>query len=194
MSQHLSSAQVAELLDERLGPGDRNEVVLHLSTCADCRHEIAELHGALSHVDVPRSRVRWLAAVLAAAGVVAIIAVPQVAPYPGTSPGRPSTTRATESSPVQLAAQIRVVEPSDGGLVSRAAVFTWRGTGPDASYLLTVQDAAGTVIWTMPLADTSAVLPPSVKLAPGAHYFWSVDARLVDGSSSRSGAHSFIAR
>ena len=57
ISQHLSSAQVANLLDERLDPGDRDSVITHLSTCAECRREVAELHGALPHVNKPRPRV-----------------------------------------------------------------------------------------------------------------------------------------
>ena len=194
ISQHLSSAQVADLLDERLDPGDRDAVIAHLATCSECRHEVADLHGALSRVGGRRPRTRWMAgAAIAAAAVVAFMAVPRLTTRPAT-PRENSATRTAEPSPIEAAARLRVVEPSDGEVFSSAAAFTWRSAGAGASYLLTVQDGAGTVMWTTTATDTSAVLPANVRLAAGVRYFWSVDARLGDGSSSRSGAHSFTAR
>jgi Putative zinc-finger len=195
MSQHLSSTQVSELLDERLDPGDRDSVITHLSTCAECRHEVAELHGALSRVHQPRARSRWMAgAAIAAAAVVAFVAIPRITTGPAAPHENPGSTR-TSTSSVESVAQIRIVQPPDRAVVSSAVAFTWRAAGADASYMITVQDAAGAVIWFKPVSDTSAALPGSVKLASGAQYFWSVDARLADGSSASSGApHSFTAR
>jgi len=132
-------------------------------------------------------------AAIAAAAVVAFMAVPRLTTRPAMPPEN-SATRRAEPPAIEAAARIRVVEPSDGELLSSAAAFTWRSAGAGASYLLTVQDGAGAVMWATTATDTSAALPASVKLAAGVRYFWSVDARLGDGSSSRSGAHSFTAR
>jgi hypothetical protein len=196
VSPHLSSAQVADLLDERLEPGDRDTVITHLAACAECRHEVAELHGALSRVNERRPRTRWLAgASIAAAAVVAFVTVPRLTTRPVTLHETPSATRtAIEPSRIGSSARIAVVEPTEGALLSTAASFTWRSAGADASYLLTIQNAAGGVVFTTPATDTSAALPANVKLARGAKYFWSVDARLGDGGSSSSGAHVFTAR
>ena len=192
-SQHLSSTQVADLLDEHLDPADRASVVTHLAACAECRHEVAELHGALSRVNERQPRSRWLVvATLAAAAVVAFVAIPRLTTRPATHGGTPAATRTDEPSSIESTARIGIVDPSDGGTLS-AAGFTWRSSGADASYSLSVQDTAGAVVWTKTVSDTSAALPATVKLEPGARYFWSVDARLADGSTSRSGAHSFTA-
>jgi anti-sigma factor RsiW len=194
-SQHLSSAQVADLLDERLHPGDRDAVIAHLSACAECRREVAELKSALPHVDERRPRAAWLmagGAGLAAAALVAFAVAPRYMDRRVLTADIPSATRtAAESSRVESAARISVVEPT---ALSRGAAFTWKSVGVEASYKLTVQDAAGTVLWATTVADTTASLPANVTLTPGTSYFWSVDARLSDGSSARSGAHSFTAR
>ena len=194
VSQHLSSAQVADLLDECLDPADRDAVVAHLAACAECRHEVAELHGALSGVNERRRRPRWLAgAAVAAAAVVALVTIPRLTTRPVTHYENGGATRTAEPFPVEPS-RIRIVEPSEGGTLPASAAFTWKSAGADATYQLTIQDAAGTVMWATTATDTSAALPASVKLAPAAQYFWSVDATLGDGSSSKSGPHSFTVR
>ena len=194
ISQHLSSTQVADLLDERLDPGDRDSVITHLSTCAECRHEVAELHGALSRANERRPRARWIAgAAIAAAAVVALVTVPRLTSSPAMLGDKPGSTR-TSPAAVESPVQIRIVQPADSAVVSSAVVFTWRSAGTDASYILTVQDGAGAMIWSTTVSDTSAALPASVKLASGTPYFWSVDARLADGSAAGSAAHSFNVR
>jgi hypothetical protein len=193
ISQHLSSAQVADLLDELLDPGDRDSVITHLSTCAECRHEVAELHLALSRTDERRRRARWVAgAAIAAAAVVAFVTIPRITSGPVLREN-PSSTR-TSTSAVESPAQIRIVQPSDSTAVSSAVSFTWRPAGTDASYLITVQDGAGVVIWLKTTSDTSTALPETVRLASKTPYFWSVDARLADGSSASSGFHPFTTR
>lgn len=193
ISPHLSSAQVADLLDKRLAVDDRDSVVAHLSACAECRREVAELHGALSQV-VPRRRPRWLAgAALAAAVVVAFIAIPRLGPRPVDSV-RDSAAMRNVASPSEGQAKIVVVEPADGAALSATGALSWRTAGADASYVVTVQDPAGGVLWTKTTSDTTAILPANAPLKSGESYFWSVDAQLSDGTSSRSGAHSFIAR
>jgi len=197
-SQHLSSAQVADLLDERLHPGDRDTVIAHLSACAECRREVADLKSALPHVHDRRPRAAWLmagGAGLAAAALIAFAIVPRFTERRALTDDIQSATRtAVESSSVESAARIGVVEPTDGAALPHGKAFTWKSVGAEASYSLTVQDAAGTVLWMTTVAETTAALPANVTLTPGTRYFWSVDARLSDGSSARSGAHSFTAR
>lgn len=191
---HLSSAQVADLLDERLEPDDRDAVITHLAACADCRHEVAELHGALAVVGDRRPRRRWIAGLaIVAAAAVAFVAIPPRMISHRAARDDASETRNAEGAPLASVARIGVVAPGEGDQLSTAG-FVWKSVGGGSSYLLTVQDTAGSVVWTTTVTDTTAVPPPSAKLAPGARYFWSVDARLGDGSSSTSGAHSFVSR
>jgi len=194
ISPHLSSGQVADLLDRRLAAGDRDSVVAHLAACAECRREVAELYGVLSHV-VLRRRPRWFAgAALAAAGVLAFIAIPRVASHYGEPAQNASATRNASPSLPQTPGRIGIVEPADGQTLSPTRAVSWRSVGADASYSLTVQDGAGAVLWTKATTDTAVVLPATVQLKSGEKYFWSVDALLSDGTSSRSGAHPFTAR
>jgi hypothetical protein len=59
---------------------------------------------------------------------------------------------------------------------------------------VTVQDTSGAVIWSASLTDTTASIPPDVRLVGGRKYFWSVDARLGDGASTSTGVRIFTMR
>lgn len=190
---HLSSALVADLLDERLDPVDREIVVSHLAACADCRHEVAELHGALDRLGTRRPRARRLAGVgLVAAAIIGLVSIPSLIIPHRTVGESPGGTRNGDGVAVESAARIAIVAPLEDGRTSSS--FVWRSAGAASSYLLTVQDSAGVPVWTAPTTDTVISLPSNIKLVHGARYFWSVDARLGDGTSSSSGSHAFTAR
>jgi hypothetical protein len=69
--------------------------------------------------------------------------------------------------------------------------LNWRLTGAAVEYRVTLLDATGSVLWTSVTADSVALLPVGVSLAPGADYYWYVDALLGDGTSVSSGAQRF---
>src|SRR4029079_7763564 len=120
----------------------------------------------------------------------AFVTIPRITSRPAL---RESSTRAS-TSPVESAPQIRIVQPSDSTAVTSAVSFTWRPAGTDASYVITVQDGGGVVVWLKTTSDTSTALPGTVRLASNTPYFWSVDARLADGSTASSGVHPFTTR
>jgi hypothetical protein len=67
--------------------------------------------------------------------------------------------------------------------------------GVGATYTVTVQDSSSAEVWKRASwSDTSITVPDSVRLNPGSLYFWSVDARLVDGNTAKTGPHTFIVR
>lgn len=85
--------------------------------------------------------------------------------------------------------------PGDDAVVATGEVrFAWRQVAGEATYLAVVQDSTGTLVWSAVTRDTTAVVPRSAALSPGAAYFWSVDAQWGDGRSSRSAARRFTVR
>ncbi|HEU4787919.1 MAG TPA: hypothetical protein VFS57_10930 [Gemmatimonadaceae bacterium] len=195
-SEHLTSGQVAAILDERLRGPDRAPAMAHLAACAECRREMAELHEALhEHALLRRTKRPWL---ILASGVAAALVL---AVLPGPL-GRtrhmldvPAATRAPNGrTPVDAAPPIDVVAPADGAAISVASSLTWRSVGSGASYLVTVQDTSGAVIWSSTLTDTTTTLPSNAELVAGHRYFWTVDARLGDGASTTTGVRAFTIR
>ena len=68
--------------------------------------------------------------------------------------------------------------------------FVWQRQ-PAASYRLFVADSTGRSVFSMVRTDTTAALPPTVHLVPGARYFWEVDAIRADGTSLSSTHRAF---
>ncbi|HTJ24408.1 MAG TPA: hypothetical protein VL383_18540 [Gemmatimonadaceae bacterium] len=194
-SEHLTTSQVAAILDERLHESDRAPALAHLAACADCRRELAELHRALHvHARDRRGIRRWLVAVSGAAAALALITLParfDRAPLPHDSP---AATRIGTAAPTDRPPRLVIVAPTEGAAVNATTTFTWRSGGPDASYLVTVQDTSGAVAWSSTLTDTTVTLPATAGLVAGRHYFWSVDARLSDGASTTTGVRAFVVR
>lgn len=182
-NNHLSAAQIAGYLD-RDPSVERPLIEEHLAECAPCRHEIIEimrLRGGR-----PR-RLRWsvVAPAVAAAAVIALlVALPRDS---GTGGEAVRAGPSPEGIP-----RFQTVSPSSTGLVrADSVVFVWRRAGAEASYRLTVTDAAGGQMWATATADTVAPLPARVRLAGGQAYFWYVDALLPSGESATTGVQEF---
>ena len=98
-----------------------------------------------------------------------------------------------ESTLVDAASRraVTVVMPAEGETVrSDTLRFTWRPVAPNATYLLKLTDGTS-ARWTMDTADTTAVLPDSVKLESGRSYHWWVDALTADGRVASTGVRQF---
>lgn len=179
---HLPPEWMSGYLDHDLSAEERGQVELHLASCAECRHEFAEVRRLQLH---PRRR--WalvLVPTAAAAAILLAIALPrQGAP--------PSGTRAGPGPEASLAI---VAPPPAAELAPGPITFVWRSAGPDASYTVTLQEADGRVAWTSSVADTVAVLPDSVAIGPGRTWFWFVDAMLPDGRARSSGINRLTVR
>ena len=193
---HLTTGQVAAMLDRRLPDEERTTTVAHLSVCAECRHELAELQRALKATEHrPRATRRWAFAVSGAAAALLITAAPiAMRSMRQTSDPVPArATRAGNIASIDASSSIPMVTPADGAEISPTRALTWRSSGVGASYVVTVQDTSGSVIWSFSLTDTSATIPSTVSLLSGRRYFWSVEARLADGASAATGARAFKA-
>jgi anti-sigma factor RsiW len=188
---HIASAELARFIDGILTPTARQAVVAHLAECADCRHEVVELREALA-ASMPRTRprARWTSGVLAAAAVL-LIAVLVTRPVSRNAAVVRAELGEASDGQVSIIASL----PAENQTLEREAVrFAWRRAGADATYLLTVQDTTGRVVWSTQLADTSATPPRTAPLVGGQRYFWSVDARLGDGQSRKGGVSTFLVR
>lgn len=194
---HLTTEQVAAMLDRRLSAEERRAAVAHLSVCADCRHEVSELQRALRATGHRRQPTwRWALGISAVAAALVIVAVP-LAVRPGRKtidPLRAEATRAAKAVQSEANGELHMVAPLDSQAITATRSLTWRAAGVGASYLVTVQDTSGKVIWSSPLADTTATIPAGVSLVAGHWYFWTVDARLADGTSAATAPRVFTVR
>ena len=171
---HVTPEALAGYLDHDLPGEERNEVELHLASCAECRAELAEVRGLQRRHR--RHWARFLVPAVAAATLVAI-AWPRQTRVP-------SNIRAV--APVD--APIEIVAPLPSTEIAPQPIrFAWRSAGPGASYSLTLQEADGRIVWASTVADTVAVLPDSVALGSGQNFFWSVEALLPDGRTRSTG-------
>lgn len=190
---HLSAEAVAAYLDGTIGDFDRKRVEAHAAECEECRHEIAEVTGALTRVRrTPNWRV-WAPAAAAAAVIALLLLNPF---WVETGPDSRSRFRGPESiAGREGSVHIRVLAPPDESTVSPADVaFVWHAGGAGASYQLTLTDSEGSVVWTLATTDTAASLPDTIELMHASLYHWYVDGLLEDGRHASSGVHSFTAR
>lgn len=185
-NEHPGPEQIAAYLSDALGPEERAVFETHLSRCRACRRQVTSAHALLRSRPRP---MRWVA--VAAAAVLAIAMA---------GPWLRSATRTTASPDVERAgavasgnAAIVVLTPADGDTISpTTAVFSWRGRGSEVLYRLSLTDGRGQAIWTTDTPDTSAVLPPNVRLAAGTRYFWYVDALGANATSWTTGTRAFV--
>lgn len=189
VTAHPSAQRLAAFLDARLTADERAEAMAHFAACAECRHELTALRQVLESAPRTSSR-RWIAgaAALAAALVFAVV-LPRARGTDPEAPGPASGVRALDGSE-----SIAISGPKDGDRIGLPLTLTWQSAGTDGSYLLVVTDSAGTEVLRRTGSDTSVTLPANIRLVPGARYFWSVEAKLIDGRSVKTGAHSFRLR
>ena len=193
-SDHLSSEHLAAFLDGRLTGTERERAVRHFAGCAECREELTELRDMLAGA-MPRSR-RWVVAAAAAAAIFAFITIPRIMGVVGGDPAERVRAEPSTRSSVSTNAAIPVLSPADQESVPQTGVeLSWRSAGYGATYTVTVQDSSGNEVWRRTsVPDTNAAIPDSVGFRPGSRYFWSVDARLMDGNTAKTGPHTFFVR
>jgi hypothetical protein len=191
-SDHISSEHLAAFLDGRLTGAERDRAVRHFASCGECREELTALRDVIDAHGVTPVR-RWIVAVATAAAILAIIAIPRMASDPAD--GGRTSVRASEGAGVADDV-IAVVSPADLATVAPSGVtLSWHAAGAAATYSVTVQDSSGSEVWRLSsLPDTSITIPDGIRFSPGRLYFWSVDARLADGTTAKTGARAFIVR
>lgn len=196
---HLDATTAAAYLDGGLAEDERDDVIAHLASCAECRREVIDVRAALSREPALKApRGSWRAVAAAVAAVVAIVILPRVLPrgHDAANTFRdPVPTRAAAPGAPDEVSRIAVVAPEDGATVSGGGTpLVWQPAGTGATYLVTVQDTSGAITWSTTTSDTAVVLPRTVPLGLGRRYYWTVDARLADGGAGKSGVRSMVVR
>lgn len=183
---HIDVDEVASYLDRTLSDEDRRRVEAHLFICDECRAEVSASSEAVSSAPPLRgSRLRsWQAGAgaVAAAALIVIVA---------TTLSRSRADRDIERDSNIGASSVTVTQPGDGLSLGADRLVIWHKFAESASYRVTIADQSAQPIYTTTVTDTSAIIPSSVKLAPGKKYFWYVDAIRANGATATSGLKSF---
>jgi Putative zinc-finger len=179
---HLSPETVAGYLDGDLPREQLQQVELHLASCDECRIELAELRR-LQRGRLRRQWARLLIPAVAAAALVFAFVIP-----------RGGTKRSDVRSGSNVEERLGVVSPPPSAEIGPGPIeFVWHAAGPGASYVITLQEPDGRPVWTSALSDTTAVVPDSIPLVPGNHW-WFVDALLPNGRSVSTGVQRLTRR
>jgi putative zinc finger protein len=183
---HPSSEEIAAYLSDALAPSERAALEAHLARCRACRRQVTSAQALLRAR--PRS-LRWIGLALAAALAVVLL---RPWSFRDTGAGEPNIERARPAAPAGGQA-ISALTPADGDTIAAAgARFAWRSPRPDLLYHISLTDPDGRALWTTETRDTTVVLPPNVRLEPGARYFWYVDALGTDAASWTTGTRVFV--
>jgi len=188
--EDISAEEMAAYIDDRLSSDERASVEARLARNPERRAELVEATRIVSQADLAKSRRhfpwKWAGVLAAAAAAVILVVLPN-RHSDSLQPPSPAERRAAGED----GGRVNLLGPGDAAVVPIASArFAWQSEG-DASYRITIADATGATIWTTLTSDTTVVLPASIVLRPGQHYYWYVDAMRIDGSSITSGPRSF---
>lgn len=163
---------------EQQGPeSTRVETLNHAMACAECGDELELLRSTR----VVRDRNRIPRAGLAIAASIVLVAG---LGYFAVARNRSATddgdlTRGN-------AGDVQLVSPAVSA--PRLDTLLWRSVTSATSYGVEVRRDDGTLIVRSTTADTVFVMPDSVRITPGSVVYWTVSARLRDGTELRSPA------
>jgi hypothetical protein len=190
VDSHLSSEDLAALVDGTVDTRRRRKLDEHLALCPDCR---AELIGASRAVDTaPRTRrrhVTWGTAIAAAAVIVIAIGFSMTR----TTTRQSSAVDVTRGAAAPSATVTLTLPHDNADLAADSVRFVWQRE-PTASYEVIVTDSVGKRLFSIPRNDTTALPPATAHFVPGARYFWNVDAIRTDGTSLSSASRAFTIR
>ena len=188
---HLKDDVLAAYLDRALPKAARRAADAHLAECQACRDELVATTALLESRAASRRWVRLGAP--AAALAAAALAFMMLGPWrTTTAPGTPPGDRMRESTLVGATPErVATVSPVEGDTVPVERLpFVWRAVGSGGTYLLRLSDESAER-WTIDTADTTVVLPDSVRLDAGRSYHWWVDAMTADGRAVTTGVQRF---
>ena len=77
--------------------------------------------------------------------------------------------------PITVAGAPTLISPR--GRVAAAPALVWSHVPRAQRYAVRLYDSSGSVLWESETTDTVAAVPPIVRLAGGATYFWKVEAK-----------------
>ena len=157
-------------VEQRGSEEERLASINHAMTCADCGEELELLRA--TRVVRDRTRIPHSGFALAAS----LVLVAGLGYYTLARRGSPE--------PAVDSAVMRGVT----GDVQRVDSLVWRSMPGVTSYVVEVRREDGTLVTRAATTDTSFVVPDSARVAPGNDVYWTVSARLSDGSELRSAA------
>jgi hypothetical protein len=155
----------------------RLRTVNHAAGCTECGEELELLR--VTRVVRERSRVPNVAFAIAASLLFVVglgyygFARRSVSDGDGTGLTRDG------------AGDVRLVAPADT-VAGRFTALVWRPVSDAASYVVELRNEDGAVLTRGTTADTTFSVPDSARIAPNADTYWSVTARLADGTERRS--------
>ncbi len=164
---------IADCVDGRLIPENRARVVGHLLICTRCRTLVtaaSDLATSAAGFSPPARRrgYRWALPIgLAAAAAIVLLLLPR-ADDDSAGLREPTVTSTIAPSPIT---------PTPGASVARVDGLVWSSVPKAERYRVRLYDGEGSVLWTVETADTLVALADSVRLEPGATYFWRVEAQ-----------------
>ncbi len=162
---------------ERRAPDQaRLRVLNHALDCHACAEELELLRAIQRTRPASFSNPRVLAL---AALVVLVIGL-----------GYWRLTSTTGGSLRSGAEPITLVAPL-GGIAARPTTLIWRAVSNASRYAVEVRREDGTLVLNETTTDTTFTLPAQLALAPGADFYWTVSARLGDGSELRAAPRRF---
>lgn len=194
-------------------PADRSVAESHLASCRHCRERLIALYDneeearfeetAPSSLTrrVTKAPVHWINSLrpyvplaLAASVVIAVGFSIFVYRNPqSTSETPPLGGMRRSNGPAN---DLALASPPNGAQLNPGPVeFRWTDAGNSARYEFTVTDEKGDIIVQEKLTASSLVIDiAKLRLSSQRNYYWSVSARLPDGTSRASGIAGFTLR
>jgi predicted anti-sigma-YlaC factor YlaD len=207
---HLTEADVARYVGDRLDGENRERVESHLAGCSSCVEQVAALARLAEEMpvrgeaDIPAEIRRRAEHLVHAEGAghgekggkpwgpmryaiaAMLLVVVGVTYFSVTDRSTPDQFR-SERAPASFD-----MVPSDGVTLARADLaFEWAPVNEATSYRLTIYDLEGTPLWSATSAEHAMKLPDTVALQSGATYLWRVEAIFPDDTRFRSSLNAF---
>jgi hypothetical protein len=202
-----------------MAPADRSAAEGHLARCRFCRDRLVALNDEASEAAVQESAPSALTsrvtrqapagmksrpvinvlrryAPLALAATIAIAAGLSVFVYwnKQSFPDTPRISNIRQSNGASR--ELALVNPANGAELSVGKLgFRWSEAGEGARYEFSLTDEKGDIIHQEKVTTNSLVLDSSaLRLSTQKKYYWSIVARLADGTSRESGIAGFTLR
>jgi uncharacterized cupredoxin-like copper-binding protein len=179
---HLAAETLGGYIDRSLPAPERASVDAHLADCALCRAELVVAKRLVRSAPAAK----WARS--STVGIAAIAATILVAVLLRSGSDDGDRLRSERQQSALAPNVLTAIEPSSVSVAAASPLrFVWNG-GPNVmEYTLTVMDADGRTRWSVDTPDTTAILPDSVRLAPGSIVYWYVDGLRADGGVMGTG-------
>jgi hypothetical protein len=171
-----------------LPPKQRQELLDHVSRCADCAQvyrglKMLAAEAALFDPAVPPPaskrllpfRSRWVYGGLAAAAVLVVMLRPVSQPGTSPPPGLPGTARLPEETRSSLESAPVPLEPT-GIVKAPPRVFRWQAMAGRSRYRIELFSRTGDLLWASPSVEGTTVDWPSSVPRPAGRYYWQIIA------------------